>query len=72
MQGYARAMAQQRKSRRGRPELAPEARREHRVVVMVTRRELEGLKRLAAAEGTSVSTAAHRILTRSLRRRGET
>ncbi len=64
-------MERSKKLRRGRPELPPEKRREHRVVVMVTAGELKGLKRLAKSQGTSVSTAAHRILTRSLRRRGK-
>jgi hypothetical protein len=62
-------MGKPRKSRRGRPELPPALRREHRVVVWVTGEELEGLKRLAESQGTSMSTAANRILTRSLRRR---
>ena len=64
-------MQKTRKLRRGRPELPPEQRRAHRVVVMVTKKELEGLKRLAKSQGTSVSTATYRILARSLRRRRE-
>ena len=55
-----------RKSRRGRPELSPEERREHRVSVMVTARELLKLKELARLEGTSISSAVRRLLSRSL------
>jgi hypothetical protein len=62
-------MKEPRRPRRGRPELPPEQRRAHRVVVMVTKKELEGLKRLAKSQGTSVSTATYRILARSLQRR---
>jgi len=55
----------------GRPALAPEERRAHRLVVMMTRAESEALDRLARAEGTSRSSAAARILSRALRRRGK-
>lgn len=58
--------AETRKSRRGRPELPPEERREHRVSVMVTARELQKLKEFARLEGTSISSAVRRLLSRSL------
>lgn len=53
----------------GRPALPPEEKRGERLVVMLTRREMRALHRLAEAEGLSLSSVAHKILRRSLRRR---
>ena len=61
-----------RRKRMGRPPgtgKPPEEVRQHRVVVMLARAELETLKRIANEQDTPLGTAAYRILARSLRRR---
>lgn len=57
-----------RKTRMGRPPVAPETARSNRVVTFVTNSEMESLERIASEEDKSLSAAVHQILARSLDR----
>ena len=55
------------RARRGRPGLAPDQARSHRVVTFVTVDELEGLEQIAQEEERSLSAVVHRIIEQHLK-----